>query len=258
MVHLGTAVALLLLSPCAAFVAPRVQTRQRCRSPTSRPRAASVTSVATPKSMPDEKRPRPQLSRRNLIGGAAWAAGAQLGIGTASRASAYKVNQVKPDEKDTYWEAQKSNGKGPLRILWVGAGDMSKAAPRSLFQAGNEVVALDLVKPDAIDLSAAATYATEHGYQMRFEQGDATKLKFDEGTFDVVVCSMFLCQDFDPKVVVSEIRRVLKPGGRFGFYEHEEDIDKVIVSKVFGERSVVRIEAYPERTNVIAGVVRKV
>ena len=68
---------------------------------------------------------------------------------------------------------------------------------------------------------------------------------------------MFLCQDFDPAVVVSEIRRVLKPGGRFGFYEHVEDIDKVIVGKVFGEGSVVRVEAYPERTNVVAGVVRK-
>ena len=93
---------------------------------------------------------------------------------------------------------------------------------------------------------------------MRFEQGDATKLRFADGTFDVVMSSMFLCQDFNPEVVVSEIRRVLKPGGRFGFYEHVEDIDKVIVDKVFGERSVIRVQANPERTNVIAGVVRKV
>ena len=69
---------------------------------------------------------------------------------------------------------------------------------------------------------------------------------------------MFLCQDFNPVDVVSEIRRVLKPGGRFGFYEHVEDIDQVIVGKVFGDRSVIRVEAYPERTNVVAGVVRKV
>ena len=69
---------------------------------------------------------------------------------------------------------------------------------------------------------------------------------------------MFLCQDFDPQVVVSEIRRVLKPGGRFGFYEHVEDINKVIVDRVFGERSIVQVQAYPERTNVMAGVVKKV
>ena len=69
---------------------------------------------------------------------------------------------------------------------------------------------------------------------------------------------MFLCQDFDPVVVVSEIRRVLKEGGRFGFYEHVEDIDQIVVGKVFGERSVIRVQAKPERTNVMAGVVRKV
>ena len=129
---------------------------------------------------------------------------------------------------------------------------------RDLFSAGNEVIALDLRRPDASDLSAATTYASEHGFHLRFEQGDATNLTFTDGTFDAVVCSMFLCQDFDPEVVVSEIRRVLKPGGRFGFYEHVEDIDKVIVGKVFGERSVIRVQAYPERTNVMAGVVRKV
>ena len=161
---------------------------------------------------------------------------------------------MKPDEKDTYAEAQKANGH--LRVLWVGSGNM-KGVFENLFQAGNEVVALDLSKPDATDLSAATTYAAKHGYQLDFEQGDATNLKFIDGTFDVVVCSMFLCQDFDPVVVVSEIRRVLKPGGRFGFYEHVEDIDQVIVGKVFGERSVIRVQHLPERLNIMAGVVRK-
>ena len=182
-----------------------------------------------------------------------WITGIQCSGGD-SRASAYTVDRVKPNEKDTYAEAQKGNG--PLRVLWVGSGDM-KGVFENLFQAGNEVVAMDLVKPDFMDLSAATTYATEHGYQLTFEQGDATNLKFASAEFDVVVCSMFLCQDFDPAVVVSEIRRVLKTGGRFGFYEHVEDIDKVIVGKVFGEHSVVRVEHLPERSNVMAGVVRK-
>ena len=196
-----------------------------------------------------------QVTRRTLLRGASWATGVHYGIGTISSASAYTVKRVKPDEKETYAVAQK--GKGPLRVLWVGSGTM-KGVFRGLFPAGNEVVALDLRRPDATDLSAATAYATEHGYQLRFEQGDATKMKFADGTFDVVVSSMFLCQDFDPVVVVSEIRRVLKPGGRFGFYEHVEDINEVVVDKVFGGRSVIRVQAYPERTNVMAGVVRKV
>jgi len=196
-----------------------------------------------------------QVSRRNLLRGALWTTGMYCGSGTIACASAYTVQKVEPDEKETYAEAQK--GKGPLRVLWVGSGDM-KSVSKSLFSAGNEVIALDLLRPNAKDLSAATTYATEHGYQLRFEQGDATNLKFTDGTFDVVVSSMFLCQDFNPEIVVSEIRRVLKPGGRFGFYEHIEDIDKVIVDKVFGERSVIRVQHNPELFNVMAGVVKKV
>ena len=133
-----------------------------------------------------------------------------------------------------------------------------KGVFKNLFLAGNDVTALDLVRPEATDLSAATAYATEHGYKLHFEQGDATSLKFADGTFDVVVCSFFLCQDFDPEVVVSEIRRVLKPGGRFGFFEHVDNIDRLIVGKVFGARSVIRVQELPEKLNVMAGVVRKV
>ena len=197
-----------------------------------------------------------QISRRNLLRGAVWASGVCYGSGTVSCASAWTVDQVKPDEKAIYGEAQ-SGSPGALRVLWVGAGTLN-GVYSNLFHAGNEVIALDLVRPDAGDLSAATAYATEQGVRLRFEQGDATHLKFGDEKFDVVVCSMFLCQDFDPVVVVSEIRRVLKPGGRFGFYEHVEDIDQVVVGKVFGEKSVIRVQAKPERTNVMAGVVRKV
>ena len=184
-----------------------------------------------------------------------WTAGMWCGSGPISYASAYPISPVKPNERETYAEAQ--NAVGSLRILWVGPGDLNGVF-KNLFQEGNEVVALDLRRPDASDLSAATTYATEHGYKLRFVQGDATKLNFADGSFDVVVSSMFLCQPSRPEVVVSEIRRVLKPGGRFGWYEHIEDIDTVIVGKVFGERSIVQVQALPERTNVVAGVVRKV
>jgi SAM-dependent methyltransferase len=220
----------------------------------------------------DDELHQHEASRRNLLCGALlWASGIYYGSGSAS---AYTVEQVKPDEQETYAVAQ--NGKGHLRVLWVGSGvfdvgcqsvgpknarriDCRAASGvfKNLFLPGNEVVAMDLLRPNANDLRAATSYAAEHGYRLRFEQGDATQLRFDDGAFDVVVCSMFLCQDFDPEVVVAEIRRVLKPGGRFGFYEHVEDIDSVIVGKVFGEGSVIRVQANPERSNVIAGVVRK-
>ena len=201
----------------------------------------------------------PALSRRNLVRGALWAAGSRA-LALSSAASAYTINEVKPDERDLYYEAQ--NGKsGPKRILWIGSGNVTKGLIKDLFQAGNEVIALDLKRPKPRDYRAATTYATEHGFQFSFFQGDATRLKFDDASFDVVVSSQFLCQ-FDqiggPKTVIEEIRRVLKPGGRFGFYEDEPEVDKVIVGKVFGESAVVRVDANPLKSNIIGGVVRKV
>ena len=216
--------------------------------------ASSASTSSTPLNFSNIA---PVSRRKLLLRSTLWVAALSYGSGTISYASAYTVDQVKPNEQETYALAQKGNG--PLRILWLGAGNM-KGVFNDLFQPGtsNEVVALDLLRPDATDLRAATAHATRQGYRMRFEQGDATNLKFTDGSFDTVVCSLFLCQDFDPVVVVSEIRRVLKPGGRFGFYEHVEDIDKVVVGKVFGERSVIRVQAKPEKLNIMAGVVRKV
>lgn len=290
------AIALLLLSSALSFatgrnafapLAPRAATRirRRCTAlATGTPLAFATDALrATDSDAAGMRQRAPQpsedmyetfdreiartVSRRDLVRSAAWCvvAGTTVtGSMSAESAAAYRVDRVEPDEAETYALAQihsghglVGGGKGPLRVLWVGAGDL-KGVFKGLFRFSNEVVALDLVEPDAGDLDAAATYATEHGFRLRFVRGDATKLEFPDESFDVVVSSLFLCQDFDPAVVVSEIRRVLRPGGRFGFYEDEKDIDEVIVRKVFGDRSVVRVQNYPEKINIIAGVVRKV
>jgi SAM-dependent methyltransferase len=212
------------------------------------------------------------VSRRNLFRDAVvgisavgvWFVGGGYGsFSLPPKANAYTIDKVDPDENDTYTEAQ--NMPGNLRVLWVGSGALTprtgavrSGVYKNLFKSGNEVIAVDLLKPTASDLKAAKQYASEQGFSLKFQRGDATKLTFPDESFDVVVCSLFLCQDFDPEVVVNEIRRVLKPGGRFGFFEHIEDIDKVIIGKVFGDSSVIQVQAYPEMQNILAGVVKKV
>ena len=205
------------------------------------------------------------VSRRNLFRGALVSTmGVCCGNSCGMQArAAYTIDKVEPDENDIYATAQ--NLPGPLRVLWIGSGvmDIEKSGARSgvyknIFRAGNDVTAMDLLAPKVTDLRYAQQYAIQQGYKLRFQRGDATKIKFDDGSFDVVVCSLFLCQDFDAAVVVSEIRRVLRPGGQFGFYEHVEDIGRVVVGEIFGEASIVKVEAYPEKQNILAGVVRKV
>jgi SAM-dependent methyltransferase len=48
----------------------------------------------------------------------------------------------------------------------------------------------------------------------------AERLPFDDGSVDEVFCSLVLCTVGDPDRALAEIRRVLRPGGRFRFVEH--------------------------------------
>jgi SAM-dependent methyltransferase len=49
---------------------------------------------------------------------------------------------------------------------------------------------------------------------------DAERLPLESDSVDDVVCSLVLCTVDDPGAALTEIRRVLRPGGRFRFVEH--------------------------------------
>ncbi len=51
-------------------------------------------------------------------------------------------------------------------------------------------------------------------------EAGAEALPFGPGEFDTVVATLVLCTVPDPGVVLSEVARVLKPGGRMLFMEH--------------------------------------
>lgn len=53
----------------------------------------------------------------------------------------------------------------------------------------------------------------------------AEKLPFEARSFDSVVSTWTLCTIADPTAALREIRRVLKPGGRFVFLEHGRSDD---------------------------------
>jgi ubiquinone/menaquinone biosynthesis C-methylase UbiE len=56
---------------------------------------------------------------------------------------------------------------------------------------------------------------------IEWRQGPGEKLPFDDASFDTVLTTLVLCTKVsDPNAILSEIKRVLKPGGRYLFWEH--------------------------------------
>ena len=48
----------------------------------------------------------------------------------------------------------------------------------------------------------------------------AEQIPLPDASVDEVICSLVLCTVAEPDVVLDEVRRVLRPGGRFRFVEH--------------------------------------
>jgi ubiquinone/menaquinone biosynthesis C-methylase UbiE len=50
--------------------------------------------------------------------------------------------------------------------------------------------------------------------------GDVHALDFPDASFDTVTASLVFCSVTDPQQALTEVHRVLRPGGRFLFHEH--------------------------------------
>ena len=78
---------------------------------------------------------------------------------------------------------------------------------------GARVVGVD-IGTDLIE--AAKDQARQARLEIEFEVGDAERLRFEDGSFDVVVSTCGVMFVSDPKAAAAEIARVCKPGGRIG------------------------------------------
>ena len=74
------------------------------------------------------------------------------------------------------------------------------------------------LSPDMLGL--AVLRAKELGRDVAFLEGDAEHLPFGESSFDTVVCTYALCSVRDDAGAISEMRRVLRPGGRLILLDH--------------------------------------
>lgn len=84
----------------------------------------------------------------------------------------------------------------------------------------SRVERLSGIDPSPQLLEGARAAAKARGIAVDFRSGYAEALPFADGAFDTVLTTFTLCSVQDTDMVLSEMRRVLKPGGVILFLEH--------------------------------------
>jgi ubiquinone/menaquinone biosynthesis C-methylase UbiE len=69
-------------------------------------------------------------------------------------------------------------------------------------------------------LAQAQQKAEKLGYSIKLREMDAQKLDFAENSFEAATATFVFCSVPDPVVGLSELARVVKPGGRIVLLEH--------------------------------------
>ncbi|MEX0716320.1 MAG: class I SAM-dependent methyltransferase [Planctomycetaceae bacterium] len=76
------------------------------------------------------------------------------------------------------------------------------------------------VDPNERMLRKARKRIERSGIEVDQRRSFGEQKSFDDGAFDCVISTFTLCSVDDPRRVIREIHRVLKPGGRFLLLEH--------------------------------------
>ena len=111
---------------------------------------------------------------------------------------------------------RKTAGVAEGRVLEIGAG----AGHNFAFYQPGRVTSVEAIEPDATMLQYARERARTAPVPITLAQAPAEALPFPDGSFDTVVVTLVFCSVGDPQRGLSEIVRVLKPGGRLLMAEH--------------------------------------
>jgi ubiquinone/menaquinone biosynthesis C-methylase UbiE len=106
-----------------------------------------------------------------------------------------------------------AQARGDVLEVAVGTG-------RNLPYYGTEVRTLTGVDLSPEMVAKARQRATALGRAADLRVGNAHSLDFPEASFDTVVCTISLCNIPDDRAAISEMYRVLRPGGRLVLIDH--------------------------------------
>ena len=101
---------------------------------------------------------------------------------------------------------------GDVLEIGAGAGPNLRYYPKDIHWIG--------IEPNPYMHSYLQTEAEKLGLNIDIHTGTAEQLEFEDNSQDAVVSTLVLCSIPNLPSTLQEIRRVLKPGGRFFFLEH--------------------------------------
>lgn len=106
-------------------------------------------------------------------------------------------------------------GSAQGRVLEIGFGTGA-----NLPYYPNDVRRIEIVEPDVALSQRARRHIAMSGRDVISHALSAERLPFDSDSFDTVVSTFTLCSIAEVDQALTEIRRVLRPTGRFVFLEH--------------------------------------
>lgn len=162
---------------------------------------------------------------------------------------------------------------GAVLDLATGSGDVAFALADGL-PAGTPITGMDFCQP-MLDEAVKKRSGSPRWTQIEFQQGDGMALPLPDRAFDAVTISFGLRNMADRHKALSEMRRVLRPGGRLFvlefsqpyfwfrpfYYAYLKFVLPVIAGVVTGDKSAYEylcgsIELFPDRVGISAEIVR--
>jgi demethylmenaquinone methyltransferase/2-methoxy-6-polyprenyl-1,4-benzoquinol methylase len=178
-----------------------------------------------------------------------------------------------------YWWRQRlvrvvhDSRPGAVLDLATGSGDVAFALADGL-PPGTPITGMDFCQP-MLDEAVKKRSGSPRWTQIEFHQGDGMALPLPDRSFDAVTISFGLRNMADRHKALSEMRRVLRPGGRLFvlefsqpffwfrpfYYAYLKFVLPAVAGVVTGDKSAYEylcgsIELFPDRAGISAEIVR--
>lgn len=138
--------------------------------------------------------------------------------------SVYDIVEGLAERRYHPWRAKLWSQVPGLRVLEVGVGT-GKNMP--FYPQGASITAVDLT-PGMLERAQKRAADLDIQSRVDLHLGDAQELEFPDAAFDSAVAAFVFCSVPDPILGLSELKRVVKPGGRILLLEHVRSPNSIL------------------------------